>query len=271
MAGHKASKVTVEGTTTISGAVTATNLDIRDLSSASDSVAVTDGGGALTVDGAVTASATDLDIRDLTNASDSVAIYGYNGTANVIPRIDRATNVWDTIDYVHHEVHSGSSFTCHFNNEVTNTGEMTGIAFNTPNTTKWMHLIAHAYASGSSYFAAYEASDLDVDEGTDLAIYNRNRNSAAASTVSSVETSPEAGKATSYLEAQLSGATLDTTTEIMRKYIGSSGKSDYGGEASHADEFVLKQNTQYCFVLVSLTDDTITHNITLDWYEHTDL
>ena len=45
--------------------VTATNLDIRDLSSAIDSVAVTDGGGSLTVDGTVTATGplTDAELR----------------------------------------------------------------------------------------------------------------------------------------------------------------------------------------------------------------
>lgn len=72
--------------------VTATNLDIRDLSFATDkvdvsgssNVAVTDGGGSLTVDGTVavssvggtvTVSATDLDIRDLAFATDSVTAY----------------------------------------------------------------------------------------------------------------------------------------------------------------------------------------------------
>lgn len=60
--------------------VVATDLDIRNLSSATDSVAVTDGGGSLTVDGSVsitgsvTVTATDLDIRDLNSATDSVTV-----------------------------------------------------------------------------------------------------------------------------------------------------------------------------------------------------
>lgn len=55
--------------TRISGtaAVSATNLDIRDLSYTSDSV---------TVYGTATVTATNLDVRDLTYVSDSVAIYG---------------------------------------------------------------------------------------------------------------------------------------------------------------------------------------------------
>jgi len=65
----------------INAVVTATDLDIRNLSSATDSVAVTDGGGSLTVDGAVTVSATDLDIRDLTLAADAVRVSA-NTSAN---------------------------------------------------------------------------------------------------------------------------------------------------------------------------------------------
>lgn len=41
-------------------------------------LAVQDNGGSLTVD------ATDLDIRDLTNATDSVLIYGYDGSSNQV-------------------------------------------------------------------------------------------------------------------------------------------------------------------------------------------
>lgn len=72
--------------------VQATNLDIRDLSSATDSVAVTDGGGSITVDGTVavssvagtvTVAATNLDIRDLSSATDSVAVTDGGGSLTV--------------------------------------------------------------------------------------------------------------------------------------------------------------------------------------------
>jgi hypothetical protein len=197
-----------------------------------------------------------------------VRMYGVSGNNLVSPKLDSATSTLQTIEYEHHEIHAGSSFTCHFNNDVTNIGEQTAIAFNTPNTTKWIHIQIAAVATGGSYVSIYEVADLDVNEGTDLAIYNRDRNSLTTSVVSTVETTPEAGKATSYTEAQLAGATLSTTTEIIRKYIGTPGKGSIGGETRGVGEFILKQATQYAFVITSLTDDTITHNITLDWYEH---
>jgi hypothetical protein len=58
--------------------VTATDLDIRDLTHASDSVKIGDGTDFLAVNGDgsinVVATATDLDIRDLVNTQDSIAI-----------------------------------------------------------------------------------------------------------------------------------------------------------------------------------------------------
>lgn len=66
--------ITVDGSVT----VTATDLDIRDLSASQDNVAISDGTDTLAVnnDGSINAvvSATDLDIRDLTHVSDSVKI-----------------------------------------------------------------------------------------------------------------------------------------------------------------------------------------------------
>ena len=200
-------------------------------------------------------------------------IRGYrssDGTAQPI-RLDKATDTIQTIEYEHHEIHAGSSFTCHFNNDVTAVGEQTGIAFNTPNTTKWIHLLITAVATGAAYIALYEVADLDVNEGTQLTIYNRDRNSGTLSTVTSIETVPVANKATSYTETQLAGATLSTATEVMRKYIGTLGKGSIGGETRALGEFILKQNTQYCVVINSLTADDTVHNITLDFYEHTNI
>ena len=185
-------------------------------------------------------------------------------------RIDASTNALETIEYEHHEVHSGSSFTCHYNNDVTNIGEMTAIAFNTPDTTKWAHLVVEAESTGACYVIICENPSIDVDEGTQLTIYNRNRNSATASTVTSIETVPVANKATSYTEAQAAGANITTTTELERNYLGAGDKKTLGGSGRGTQELVLDQNQQYVVIAVSLTANDATHNITLDWYEHSD-
>lgn len=66
-----------------------------------NSITVDDGGGSITVDGTVTVTATDLDIRDLTHVSDSVKIgdgtdflaINADGSINVIPQEDPGTEV----------------------------------------------------------------------------------------------------------------------------------------------------------------------------------
>ena len=69
-------------------AVSATDLDIRDLSASQDNVAISDGTDTLAInaDGSInaTVTATDLDIRDLTAASDSVASHLFDGAGTAL-------------------------------------------------------------------------------------------------------------------------------------------------------------------------------------------
>jgi len=187
-----------------------------------------------------------------------------------VVRIDSATHAIETIEYEHHEIHGGNSFTCHYSNDVTNIGEMTVIAFNTANTTKWLHAIAEYESTAASYFAVYEDTSIDVDEGTQLTVYNRNRNSVTASTITSIETAPVANKATLYTEAQAAGANITTTTELSKTYLGAGERKSIGAAGRGSAEFVLEQNQQYAFMLVAITVDDCTHNLTLSWYELTD-
>jgi hypothetical protein len=148
---------------------------------------------------------------------------------------------------------------------------MTVIAFNTPDTTKWIHVVVSGEATAAAYLAIWENPSIDVDEGTDLTIYNRNRNSATASGVSTIETAPESGKATSFDETQAAGANITTTTELARTYLDAGQRqSASGGNTRGTLEFVLDQNNQYAFAIVSTTDDDNTHNLEVSWYEHTD-
>jgi len=188
-------------------------------------------------------------------------------------RLDKATNTIQVIEYEHHEIHAGSAFACHWSQtSPTAVGEMTMIAFNTPNTTKWIHMLATFSSTAAATAAIYEVADLDVDEGTDLAIYNHDRNSSTASVVSTIETTPEAGKATSYTVAQAAGATLSTATPIYLRNLGAAAAgADTGGESRSNNEFILKQGTQYAFVIANTTADDNTHNIVLNWYEHTNI
>ena len=79
--------------------VTATDLDTRDLVNATDSISAYQVSGAswsVSVLGTVPVSATDLDIRDLTNATDSVRVYQLSGAAfSVVANANSGVDIGD--------------------------------------------------------------------------------------------------------------------------------------------------------------------------------
>ncbi len=187
---------------------------------------------------------------------------------------DDSSGVLGTIDFAHHKIHESDAFVCQYDNTVTNVGEMTVIAFNTPDTARWIHLVVEYTATAEAAALLVEAPSIDVDEGTDLAIFNRDRNSARAAEVSSIETVPEVGKATSYNEAQAAGAniTINAANTLARHHIGGgTGPHSTGGGQLIRDEFILKRNTQYALILEALNNDTGIQNIQASWYENVSL
>jgi len=101
-AGGDALEIAADGSLTVS----ATDLDIRDLSSTTDSVAAVQS-GTWTIDSitnAVTVTATDLDIRALAAGTDSVSIgdgtdtlaVNTDGSINVVAQIDLLDTGWQT-------------------------------------------------------------------------------------------------------------------------------------------------------------------------------
>jgi len=72
----------------VGGGVEATALRVTIANDSTGVLSIDDNGGSITVDGSVTVSATDLDIRDLTHVSDSVSI----GDGTTIAEVLSATN-----------------------------------------------------------------------------------------------------------------------------------------------------------------------------------
>jgi hypothetical protein len=196
-----------------------------------------------------------------------------DGVARAL-RIDASTHAMEVIEYEHHEIHGGSSFHCHYENLTTNIGEMTAIAFNCPNTTKWVHVTMSASVTSITRLSIVEAPSIDVDKGTQLTIYNRNRNSATASTVLSIEDTPVANKATSYNEAQAADANITTTVTLDSAVIGAVGatpaQAGVGGTMRGTQEWVLDQGVQYALLAESLSDDDNYVTLGVNYYEHTD-
>ena len=184
---------------------------------------------------------------------------------------DDATNGKIVIDFDHHEIHEQDSYTMHYQNDTTNISEMTVIAFITPDTTQEIHLVAIAESDDVAEFAIYETPSIDRGEGTDLDIWNRNRNGPASGAVSSLASPVTVGFASKLNEATAAAANITTTTQIHHEHLGSSGSpvTSTGGATRGTSEFVLKRNTEYAVVLSALTDNDSVHNMQVNFYQHT--
>lgn len=199
-----------------------------------------------------------------------MCIYDTGSSKWVAVESCEVTGTLKVIEHMKSAVVCGNAFTCSYSNTVTNVGEMTAIAFNTPDTTTWIHVIATVSSSAGSRFGIYRSPSMDNGEGTELAIYNMNENSTGASVVSSIAATPVVNKATSWNETQAAGANITKTIEILPVELGvGSGPFQQGGQNANFP-FVCKQGTQYAFILTANTANDDIHNITLVWDEHVD-
>jgi hypothetical protein len=183
--------------------------------------------------------------------------------------IDPATHTIQTIDYSHHEIHSGSSYTVSVGQMVSDTNDRTAIGFTTGNTTKWAHMVITAAAGAASWLYVREAATIANTQGADVTCYNRDRNSSKTSLMKGTSTGTAvAGKVTYFAEADQADYT-ENGTLIYQEMLASGSKSKSGGTSRGTSELILKQNTAYLIYLKALNADDNVQNIVLDWYEHT--
>ena len=169
-------------------------------------------------------------------------------------RIDASTNSLQTIDYAHHEIHSGSHYKAGFGSitQILDTDDTIELLFVTPDTTEYGHWTLTAQATAFAKIELFE--DATATGGTAVTRWNRNRNSDNESSILAYHTP---------------SVTVDGT-KFSTKFIGGTGfKSDIGGETRGSSEIILKRNTKYLIRGTALADD-MSIQIGGDWYEHED-
>ena len=179
---------------------------------------------------------------------------------------DAMTEAINIIDYAHHEIHGGSSYFIDTYDTDLDTGDTLAICFKTPDTKKWLHMIASVETSGSIEYSIYEGATITADDGTDITIWNRNRNSSNTSGILTIESSPEAGEATLITAGTGITAGGDTIKQVIMGS-GSNPATARGGTSRGEEEFILEQNTIYAFIVIGQADN-IRITISLSWYEH---
>lgn len=200
----------------------------------------------------------------------------YSGGSSLTsnPATDTTTGAATAIVYPHHQIHAGNAYHCRYHQAVSDDNYRTAISFTTSDTTTWCHMVMDVTTTDETTIYVYEGVTTDADEGTDLAIFNHDRNSSNTSTVLDNDAVPTAGNATSWTEAQLAAANLTTGTtaytEILSLATGQGGKT-VGGGTRGMQEFILRQNTKYMFMVQSTDADDNVHDISLHWYEHANL
>ena len=187
-----------------------------------------------------------------TNPAITIIIQDENGRA---AQIDAATWAQVIVSYEHHEIHGGSHY---FYQDYVTLGSGADIVFaaQTPDTTKWSHLVWEIEAQGLFIFQIYEGASVTFD-GTDITtVFNNNRNSANTSNWVNFEYDP---------------TVISSGTRLGGVQVGDASNPVTGipGGGDRDREVILKQNTTYLFIIESgVADNVITYRA--EWYEHTD-
>ena len=168
--------------------------------------------------------------------------------------VDGATTSLKIIDYAHHEVHGGSSFSLADTVACDTTTCQWQVT--TPDSLKYTHLIFELSCTGEATYLVTEGSDR-VD-GTALAEVNRRRVGTPAVAGTIVTRTPTGGSTDGAI-----------TLFSMRNGITNvAGKNVEAGSARAQNEWILKPNTKY---VVSVTTYAAVYvTCLLNWYEHTD-
>jgi hypothetical protein len=188
-------------------------------------------------------------------------IYLTNGPASVYLTDSKGNKVEDsttgaikTIEYEHHEIHGGNSFTV-ADTVACDTTTVKWMVV-TPNTTKYSHFIFTLTSTGEALYLVTEGADRTA--GVSLSAINRRRPGIPKIAGTTVSRTP-------------TGGTTDGSTILfsMRNGITNvASKNIEGGEARALNEWILKPNTKYIISITTYADVFVT--CVLDWYEHTD-
>jgi len=171
---------------------------------------------------------------------------------NLDNAVDGVTTALKIVDYAHHEVHSGSSFTTSYIADIAN-GANLDLLIVTPDSLAYAHLFYELDVQAEAQLMIYEA--VTATAGDAVVAYNRRRvGTPDAATV--VVTSTPTG--------------ITTGSTIIRSRHMGSGKAIGGGDRG-THEFILKPATKYLFRVTNSTASDNYMSVILDWYEHTDV
>jgi len=171
---------------------------------------------------------------------------------------DASTGAIMTVDYEHHEVHSGDHYFVRGYQDLS-INEVLDFTWLMPDTTKWIHWTWSIEVESETNWLVYENVVATNPLANTFTPRNSNRNSGNTS-----------GTTMRYeLQASLAAANADTNVGgaaiLLESGITGSGRN--AGQTLRGNEMIMKQNTLYCLRAIATAAGFI--NFTMDWYEHT--
>ena len=172
-------------------------------------------------------------------------------------RIDAATSTLQTIEYEHHEIHSGSHYYVSSYADLA-INHVLQLTWQMPDTTKWIHWSWKITTEAETLWQVYEGVTENSAVANIITPLNSNRNSENTSDTT-LRYEDHADLAAANTDIDVTGATL------LESGISGAGKD--GGDEKREHELVLKQNELYALRATASTAGYI--NFVMQWYEHT--
>jgi len=190
--------------------------------------------------GHVTLSASTVGITSIplaVDASDNLTVNnkGWNGVSWQTIISDSATNAQVHLDWDHHQVHQGKSFTYARWTDLA-ADNTTHTLIRTPSGASLTHIHYKAATEDECILRIYEDPQvLTASIGTLMSTYNRKRNSTTtAGTLVYAGTLVDTGSHGTLVESTRTGS-----------------NKDFGGEAAGVEELILKNSADYLFQIIS--------------------
>ena len=174
-------------------------------------------------------------------------------------RIDASTNTLQTIEYEHHEIHSGSHYFVMGVLDIPGANDVLDMTWQMPDNAKWIHWIWNIYTEKALTWYVYENATATNPLANTLTTFNSNRNSTNTS-----------GTTLKY-EIQVDLAAADADTSVGGATLLKSGKlgdNKGGGAIGRNSELILDQGKLYCLRAAASAAGYL--NFEMQWYEHED-
>jgi len=171
-------------------------------------------------------------------------------------RIDASTNSIQTIEYEHHEIHGGSTYSM-FRSDTLATNDVVQLYWSTPASDQEQHVVFEWYGAGAVSVSLLENISYSSG-GTAFTGVNHNRRGTP-------------GTSNCTLKVGSNGALSDSIsytggTTIMTVNSGAGRQVPGGG--SHAEEFIFERELDYLLELTAVGNNIICQ-LSATWYEHT--